>query len=49
VGIDDEGNVRGFHTATGNRSVHMEHFTERGEVMPESIFEPTAQPLSRPC
>jgi pilus assembly protein CpaF len=48
VGVDEEGNVQGFHTATGNRSVHMEHFTERGEILPDSMFEPTVQPLSRP-
>jgi pilus assembly protein CpaF len=43
LGIDEEGNVRGVHTATGNSSVHMDHFTERGEILPSSIFEPTAQ------
>ncbi|HXN77981.1 MAG TPA: CpaF family protein [Candidatus Dormibacteraeota bacterium] len=47
-GVDDEGNVKGFHTATGNRSVHMEHFAERGEVLPASMFEPTVQSHSRP-
>lgn len=47
-GVDEEGNVRGFHTATGNRSVHMEHFTERGETLQSSMFEPTVQSGPRP-
>ena len=40
TGIDADGNARGFHTATGKRSIHLEHFSERGEHVPESIFEP---------
>ncbi len=40
TGVDDEGGVRGFHTATGNRSVHMDHFAERGETLAPTIFEP---------
>ncbi|HWO44517.1 MAG TPA: CpaF family protein, partial [Methylomirabilota bacterium] len=40
TGVDEEGNVRGFHTATGNRSVHMDHFAERGETLAPTIFEP---------
>jgi pilus assembly protein CpaF len=46
LGVDEEGNVRGFHTATGNPSVHMQHFIERGEVLPASMFEPTVQTAS---
>ncbi len=40
TGIDPEGNALGYHTATGKRSIHLEHFAERGESVPESIFEP---------
>jgi pilus assembly protein CpaF len=47
LGVDEEGNVHGVHTATGAASVHMEHFAERGEILPSSIFEPTIQ-SSRP-
>ena len=43
TGVDKEGNAEGFHTATGLRSVHLEHFAERGESLPLAIFEPTAQ------
>jgi pilus assembly protein CpaF len=43
TGVDREGNATGFHTATGNRSVHMEHFSERAEHVPMSLFEPAPQ------
>jgi pilus assembly protein CpaF len=46
-GIDEEGNVQGFHTATGNLSVHMEHFAERGEILPAAMFEPTVHSTFR--
>src|SRR5438309_4882472 len=39
TGVDEEGNVQGFHTATGNHSVHMDHFAERGETLPIAIFD----------
>jgi len=47
LGVDEDGNVRGFHTATGNSSVHMEHFAERGEILPAGMFEPTVQTVSK--
>jgi len=40
IGVDEEGNVTGFHAATGNLSVHMDHFAERGETLPTTIFDP---------
>ena len=40
TGVDPEGNAVGFHTPTGNRSIHLEHFAERGETLPPNIFEP---------
>jgi pilus assembly protein CpaF len=48
TGVDDEGNVQGYHTATGNRSVHMEHFAERGETFPPGIFEPQPSTTGAP-
>jgi pilus assembly protein CpaF len=39
-GVDSEGNAIGYHTATGNRSVHLDHFSERGETLASSVFEP---------
>ncbi len=43
-GVDAEGNAIGFHTATGNRSVHLDHFAERGETLSPEIFEPASTP-----
>ena len=37
--MDSEGNAKGFHTATGTSSIHVEHFTESGESLPAAIFE----------
>ena len=46
AGVDQEGNAIGFHTATGNRSVHLEHFAERGESLPPNLFEPRTQAMA---
>jgi pilus assembly protein CpaF len=43
TGADGEGAAIGFHTATGKVSVHLEHLAERGEVVPQTIFEPLQQ------
>ena len=40
TGVDPDGNATGVQTATGRRSVHMNHFVERGEPLPLEIFEP---------
>jgi pilus assembly protein CpaF len=40
TGVDAEGNATGFHTATGKSSAHVDHFSESGEFLPASIFEP---------
>ncbi|HKW70149.1 MAG TPA: CpaF family protein, partial [Candidatus Dormibacteraeota bacterium] len=40
TGADVDGNAKGFHTATGKVSVHLEHLAERGEAVPETIFAP---------
>jgi pilus assembly protein CpaF len=42
TGVDAEGNAVGFHTATGHRSVHVDRFAERGELLPLKVFEPHA-------
>jgi pilus assembly protein CpaF len=39
-GVDHEGNAIGAHVPTGHLSSHMDHFVERGEAVPPSIFEP---------
>src|SRR5438132_1882989 len=41
VGVDDDGNVQGFHAATGKRSVHLDHFAERGVNLSEAMFQAT--------
>jgi len=41
TGVDTDGNAHGYHTATGNRSIHIDHFVERGESLPLEIFEPS--------
>jgi pilus assembly protein CpaF len=40
TGVDAEGNATGYHTATGNPSVHLQHFSERGEPLSDTLFEP---------
>ena len=40
TGVDGDGYATGYHTATGNPSVHLQHFAERGETLPASTFEP---------
>src|SRR5207245_5506777 len=49
LGVDDDGNVVGFHTATGIRSVHMDHFAERAEFLPASIFDPNTTATGGPA
>ncbi|HEY8803261.1 MAG TPA: CpaF family protein [Candidatus Dormibacteraeota bacterium] len=44
TGVDAEGNATGFHTATGKGSGHIDHFSESGEFLPSSIFEPATGP-----
>ncbi len=46
TGVDPDGNANGFHTATGNRSIHMDHFSERGESLPASVFELAPQAVA---
>jgi pilus assembly protein CpaF len=42
LGVDDDGNAVGFHSALGNLSIHMDHFAERAEFFSPSIFDANA-------
>ncbi len=44
VGVTADGRPRGFHRATGNTSLHLEHFAASGEALPEDLFTATAAP-----
>jgi pilus assembly protein CpaF len=46
TGVDDEGRATGYHDACGNRSIHLQHFEERGEHVPVAMFEPGASGVS---
>ncbi len=39
TGVDADGNATGLHAATGTRSIHLEHFAQRGETLSESVFD----------
>jgi pilus assembly protein CpaF len=41
-GVDAEGNAVGVHTATGNLSIHLDHFAENGTVLAAGTFERAA-------
>jgi pilus assembly protein CpaF len=47
TGVDEEGSATGYHTALGQRSVHLEHFSDRGEHVPEAMFEAVPRPMNR--
>jgi pilus assembly protein CpaF len=38
TGVDAEGNAAGYHTATGEESIHLDHFAEAGERVPAGLF-----------
>jgi pilus assembly protein CpaF len=44
VGVSENGKAVGYHTATGIIPKRMEHLKAEGEEIPESLFQPTAQP-----
>jgi pilus assembly protein CpaF len=44
VGVSQDGKAIGYHTATGIKPIHMEHFKASGEDLPESMFTPTPEP-----
>ena len=39
TGVDADGSAVGYHTATGNRPVRLDVFAERGERLPDDMFE----------
>jgi pilus assembly protein CpaF len=43
TGVNAEGNAVGSFTATGNRSIHLDHFAERGETVSATMFDPAEQ------
>jgi pilus assembly protein CpaF len=47
TGVDDEGRATGYHVASGKRSVHLQHFVERGENLPDAMFAAVAPPMTR--
>jgi pilus assembly protein CpaF len=44
VGVTPDGRAVGYHTATGAKSIFLQHFLSNGVQMPESMFAPTNQP-----
>ncbi len=40
TGVDADGNAQGYHTATGVRPIRAHRFVERGERLPDDLFEP---------
>jgi pilus assembly protein CpaF len=44
VGISADGKALGYHTATGIKPIHLEHFKASGEELPDSMFEPVPEP-----
>ncbi len=42
TGVDTDGNAQGYHTATGTRPLRAHRFVERGERLPDELFEPAA-------
>jgi pilus assembly protein CpaF len=44
VGVSPDGRAVGYHTATGARSVFMQHFRSNGVELAEEMFVPVAQP-----
>ena len=47
TGVDDEGRATGYHDASGNPSVHLQHFVERGEHLPDKMFESAGSGIGR--
>ena len=44
VAVTPDGRAVGYHTATGTGTTFADHFKSNGMELPESMFEPTAQP-----
>jgi pilus assembly protein CpaF len=46
VGVSADGRAVGYHTATGTRSMFLQHFRSDGIELPEAMFVPTPEPPS---
>jgi pilus assembly protein CpaF len=44
LGVSTDGRAVGFHTATGARSVFLQHFRSDGIELSDALFAPTPQP-----
>jgi pilus assembly protein CpaF len=44
VAVTPDGRAVGYHTATGTGTTFADHFKSNGIALPESMFEPSAQP-----
>jgi pilus assembly protein CpaF len=44
LGVSADGRAVGYHTATGVRSVFLQHFRSDGIELPEAMFAPTPEP-----
>jgi pilus assembly protein CpaF len=44
LGVSTDGRAVGYHTATGSKSVFLQHFRTEGIEIPDSMFAPTPQP-----
>jgi pilus assembly protein CpaF len=44
MGVSADGRAVGYHTATGVRSVFLQHFRSDGIELPDAMFAPTPQP-----
>jgi len=44
VGVSPDGRAVGYHSATGARSIFMQHFRTNGVELAEEMFVPVAQP-----
>ena len=46
LGVSADGRAVGYHTATGTRSIFLQHFRSDGIDLPEAMFAPTPEPPS---
>ena len=44
LAVTPDGRAVGYHTATGTRSMFVQHFRSNSVDLPDSLFKPTAEP-----
>ena len=44
MGVSPDGRAIGYHTATGARSMFMQHFRSDGIELSDALFAPTPEP-----